>query len=240
MKTTEIIKQQIDALVEGTIFTYADLGLPITRTASGAKTMSRLVAIGKLRRVGKGKFYKPKQTRLGELPPLTDELIRDLIYDRNNKQIGYITGIPAFSQLGLTTQISSKIIIGSANYRRPLRRAGYEISYTKQLNAINEKTIPLLRILDAMKFIKRIPATTTSEVTRILVQLIKELSAAEVRQLTELAKSYTPSVKALLGAILEIINKPVSDLMNDLNPFTNYKLGIAELVLPNKLKWNIL
>ena len=154
--------KKIKGIGAGVIFGYADLDLPTEVQSAALMTISRMVADGTLRKVGKGKFYKPVVSRLGEMPPMIEQLTKDLIF-KDGERIGYITGIPAFSQMGLTTQISSKIVIGAARYRRPLKRGGYEISYTIQPNEITEDSIPLLRILDALKNIKKIPAATPDE-----------------------------------------------------------------------------
>ncbi len=52
---------------------------------------------------------------------------------------------------------------------------------------------------------------------------------------------YTPRTRAILGAILS--NNGDSDIAENLkislNPATKYKLGISDLILTNKHKWNI-
>ena len=55
-----------------------------------------------------------------------------------------------------------------------------------------------------------------------------------------LALKYTPSVRALLGAILEEINLADPELLkNSLNPITKYKIRVAENILTTTEKWNI-
>ena len=41
----------------------------------------------------------------------------------------YITGTAAFASMGLTTQISSSILVGTNKYRRPITRNGVKISF---------------------------------------------------------------------------------------------------------------
>ena len=158
---------------------------------------------------------------------------------KDGKRIGYITGIPAFAQLGLTTQISSKILIGSKSYRRPLKRGNYEISFTKQENDLTEESIPLLRILDSIKFIREIPACTIDEAVLSLLKIILKLDSKDIKKLMVYTKSYPPSVKALLGSILEKNGQDFGPLKLQLNPLTRYNLGILESTLPNKNNWNI-
>lgn len=238
MKSTQVIHQSIEAIGAGVIFGYSDLDLPPEMQTAMAKTLSRLVANGTLRKVGKGKFYKPVFSRLGEMPPMIEQLTKDLIF-KDGERIGYITGTQAFSQMGLTTQVSSKILIGSVRYHRPLKRAGYEISYTIQPNEITEDSIPLLRILDALKNIKRIPAATPDDVVRNVQRQLENLTEDERKSFVNYTMKYSPSVRALSGAILESIDNNSERIKESLNPFTKYSLGISENLLPNKSNWNI-
>ncbi|MDE6715856.1 MAG: hypothetical protein K2J74_05150 [Muribaculaceae bacterium] len=238
MKSTDLILEQIRSIGEGVVFGYSDLNLPADLQGAGAMALSRMVTDKQLKKVGKGKFYKPIVSRLGEMPPMIEQLTKDLLF-KDGRRIGYITGVPAFAQLGLTTQISSKILIAGLAYKRPLKRAGYDISYTKQLNVINDESIPLLRILDALKFIKKIPATTTNQVVEVLKAKIMSLTEIELKCLISYVESYPASVKALLGAILDAIGYDGGDLKRTLSPFTKYNLNISTSVLPTKLNWNI-
>jgi hypothetical protein len=239
MKTRELITNVLKTIPDGMVFDYSTLALPQEYTLVAAQTISRMIKSGELRKVSKGKFYKPKFSRLGEMPPMIEGLTRDLLY-KDGKRIGYITGVQAFSQMGLTTQISSKILIASYNYRRPLKRGGYDISYTLQLNEITDDNILLLRILDALKFIKTIPATTPDMVISQIKTILKTLSGNDLTTLEELSKNYQASTRALLGSILESEFGINGGLKLTLNPFTKYKIGVSSKVLPQKTNWNII
>lgn len=239
MKATRIIQERINAIGFGVIFGYSDLGLPADMQVAGAMALSRMVARNELKKAGRGKFYKPELSRLGEMPLMPEQLTKDLLF-KNDKRIGYVTGAPAFAQMGLTTQISSKILIGSAKYRRPENRAGYIISFTKQVNEITDDTIPMLRFLDALKFIKQIPATAPDEVITVLLQQLKMMPQEQRVQVVDLAMNYSASVRAILGAMLEFLNIECEQLKSSLNVFTTYKPGISGSTLPTIKNWNIL
>src|SRR5690606_15909855 len=106
-----------------------------------------------------GKFYKPEVSIFGELQPEQAQVVKDLL-ESNGKVTGYLTGFSIFSQLGLTTQISNVIQIGRNDIRPMLTRGRYTISFVKQKNVITKNNIPLLQILDAIRYIKKIPDTS--------------------------------------------------------------------------------
>ena len=238
MKSTDIIIKRIDEIGEGKVFTYSDLLLPQEMQSAAAMSLSRMVSENKLKKIGKGKFYKPVYSRLGTMTPLIDELTKDLLYKDGNV-IGYITGIPILAQMGLTTQISSKVLIGSKSYRRPLVRGGYEISFTRQENEITEDNIPLLRFLDAIRFVKKIPACTPESAVKLLSDKISSFSKSVITDLIQLSLSYPASTKALLGAMLETKGMEASILKANINPFSKYNINIGAEILPNKSNWNI-
>ncbi len=232
------IKDTLNAFPEGKVFSITDFDVEQDKQSALVKALSRLVANGTIKKVSKGKYYKPQQTIFGELKPVGIELVKDLL-ERNGQLAGYITGTAAFAQMGLTTQISSLITIGTNKYRRPTRRGDYRVTFLLQPNTITEANIPLLRTLDALKLIKEIPATTPDESIKVLCERIRTMSADEQENLAELAKGYAPSVRALLGATLESIGAETFGLRSTLNGVTTYKIPISSEALPTKSNWNI-
>ena len=86
---SNIIKQ-IELIPEGKIFTFADLDFPIEKFANVAVIISMLSKEKTLVRVGKGAYYRPKQSSLGlgVLPVYQDEQLGYL----TRKLDGYLTG----------------------------------------------------------------------------------------------------------------------------------------------------
>ena len=101
------IREKIECFPTGYVFTLSDFGLDASYDLALAKLLSRMSAKGEIVRVAKGKYYKPKQTIFGALKPAYDELVKDFLI-KNGKMIGYISGVSAFSTMGLTTQISNQ------------------------------------------------------------------------------------------------------------------------------------
>lgn len=233
------VKQKIADTTDGVVLTIGDFNVDAQYQGALVKALNRLVDQGKLKRLSKGKYYKPRNTIFGTLKPVPEEITKDFL-EKNGKLVGYITGNRAFALMGLTTQITSSILIGTNRYRHPLKREDYTISFLHQHNPITEENIPLLRILDALKFIKDIPASSPDNVVILLGSTISALSKEDQKRLTELAENYTAFVRALLGAIMEQNGLDTALLKKGLNGTTNYKLPISEQALPNKKSWNIL
>ena len=233
------IKERLAAADYGTVLTISDFGIEPRYQATLVRALNRKVATGELQKVGKGKYYKPKKTVFGTLSPTPSEIVKDLLV-KNGKTVGYITGTSAFASMGLTTQITSAIMVGMSRYRRPTIRGEAKISFLVQPNPITEENIPFLRILDAIKLIREIPATTPDESVAVLGKTISALSREQIQLLCQLAEAYKPSTRALLGAILENSKLPTFGLELTLNGVTTYRLPISEKTLPNKQNWNIL
>lgn len=234
----EQIKQKIASFPEGMVFTISDFGLDPSNAPALAKALSRMASSGELCKVSKGKYYKPKETLLGKIKPANSEIVKDFL-EKDCKVIGYITGPQAFATMGLTSQISSSIVIGTSKYRRPMQRGEYNISFLRQDNPITKDNIELLRILDAIKMFREIPAVTPDSVCKTIISIIKALPIEKRRELESLSLSYTSYVRALLGAMFEYIGEPASSVRKTLNGVTSYKLPISKYVLPNKSNWNI-
>lgn len=240
MKITEYITNSIDRLPKGYVFTYADFIGKVKNREAIIKALNRMAASGKIAKLSKGKFYKPEDSAFGKLQPNRYQLVKDLL-EEDGKIIGYLTGYSIYNQLGLTSQISNIIQIGRNTVRPGFRRGEYKISFVLQKNTITKDNIPLLQILDSIRYIKKIPDTTISSACKILLEIIRKLSKEDKATLVRLALKYPPAARALLGAILDEIGKSslTEPLLKSLNPITIYKLPGAEKVLSSLNKWNI-
>lgn len=159
----------------------------------------------------------------------------------NGKIVGYLTGLSIYNQLGFSTQVSNSIQIGK-NEVRPqfVRGRRYFISFVKQKNTINKENIYALQLLDVLRFINKIPDVTIENTLKRFIDLLKKMESKEISNLQRLALKYQPSVRALLGAILDQLNFGETDLLkNSLNPITRYNLKGADKILSTTEKWNI-
>lgn len=239
MKSTDYIAYTINRLPKGYVFTYDDFSNEVNNKETVIKALNRMAASGKIEKLSKGKYFKPEKTVFGNLEPSQKQIVKDLLED-NGKIIGYLTGLSIYNQLGFTTQVSNTIQIGKNEVRHQFTRGRYSISFVKQKNTINKENIYALQLLDVLRFINKIPDTTIENTLKRFIELLKKLETKEISNLQRLALKYKPSVRALLGAILEQINLgELVILENSLNPITKYNLKGADKILSTTEKWNI-
>lgn len=241
MKTTAYIAFKIDRLPKGYVFTYADFTTEVIQKEAVIKALNRMVASGKIAKLSKGKYYKPENTPFGNLQPNQSQVVKDLL-EENGKITGYLTGYSIYNQLGLTTQVSNTIQIGKNQVRPNFKRERYTIAFVKQKNTITKENIPLLQILDAIRYIKKIPDANIETSCKRFLAIIKNLSETETNTLVRLAIKYSPATRALLGALLEQLQlgKTTEALFKSLNPITKFKLAGVAKVLSTTEKWNII
>ena len=179
-------------------------------------------------------------TEFGELKPDTYQVVKDLL-QKDKKVIGYLTGFSVFNSLFLTTQVSNTIQIGFNNEKKAITRGMYKIRFIKQANKITEDNIPLLQILDSIRFIKDIPDTDQDQSCKRFIDIIKELSPERLNKLKKLVLKYNASTRALTGAIIDMLENDNSTqtIFESLNPATSYSFSISERTLPTKDKWRI-
>lgn len=204
------------------------------------KALNRLVKSGKLNKLSKGRYYKPETTPFGELLPEPEQLVKDLL-EEDGKIVGYLTGHSMYNRLGLTTQVSPIIQIGKNEVRPRFKRKHYTIAFVKQKNTIAKQNIPLLQLLDAIRYIKKIPDTTLEKSCERLMIILKEIPREDLERMLRLALKYSPGTRALLGAMLDEIEKETmtTSLLKSLNSITKYKFPGVAKVLSTTKKWSI-
>lgn len=240
MKITEYIAFNIDRLPKGYVFTYANFIAEVNRKEAVIKALNRMVASGKIAKLAKGKYYKPENTPFGNLQPSQVQVVKDLL-EENGKITGYLTGYGIYNQLGLTTQVSNTIQIGKNQIRPNFIRERYKIAFLKQKNTITKESIPLLQLLDAIRYIKKIPDATVEASCARFLAIIKNLTDKEINTLVRLALNYPPATRALVGSLLDQLQKgnTIELLFKSLNPITTYRLTGASKVLSTADKWNM-
>ncbi len=139
MVESKQIERSMLSFPEGTIFTIGDLNLPMFSWDNIRVKLGRMAMKGILRRAGKGRFYRPKISIFGEVPPGEEEIVKDLLW-KGDKPIGYITGYYTWNQLGLTTQICGIIQIGINGVKKNLDRGNYIKKLENEIRRIDGYT----------------------------------------------------------------------------------------------------
>lgn len=237
MSVAKITREFVKNIEDGQIFTFDDI--PTSSKASVAIELSRLFKKGLIKKVSKGRYFKPKMRVFGEVGPSSDDKISK--YLDSTEGVSYETGFNSFRQLGLTTQISKTITIATNKPYRKVKIDNINLKFVPKRVDVKVEDIYLLQILDAIKDIKKIPATTPSQSFVFLKNLIEKESSENQIKLTKYAKKYTPRTKALLGAILKELgnNECAYELKDSLNVLTTFKLGISSEIIKDKKYWNI-
>lgn len=222
------------------MFTCGDFDADVQKKEAVIKALNRMAASGKIAKLSKGRYYKPESTPFGELQPDRRQIVKDLL-EENGKITGYLTGLSIYNQLGLTTQVSNTLQIGKNQIRPSFKRERYTITFIQQKNTIMRENVPLLQILDAIRYIKKIPDATIESSCKRFLAILKGTSDKDKRSLLRLALKYPPATRALLGALLDQIGQAdlTEQLLRSLNPITKYNLEGAAKVLSTADKWNI-
>lgn len=239
MGVEQKIRNRINRFADGETFTYEKLSIDPKDYIAAAKAIERMIDRGLIKRVSTGIFYKPQKTIFGELKPNEEEQLKPYLFE-NRKRIAYVTGVSLYNQLGLTTQVPSKIKIASRDKRVSISRGALKASPVKSYVDVTDKNYYLLGILDALKDFNKIPDMNKQTGIQRLTQLLKELNAKEITLLIQSALAYPPRVRAFLGALLESIKltDKLSQLKESLNPLSTYNYEIEEF-LSTAQNWNI-
>ena len=235
MSVAQVVRSFIDNVENGTLFSYADIASD--KKSVIAIELSRLNKQGIVKRLSKGKYYKPKEGFFGEVAPSDTEVLKSYLSAPNT----YITGLKAFNEMGLTSQVPHVITIATQKQARRVKIKNLTIQFVTIKQNIKKEDIYLLRVLDAIESMKTIPDTTKDEVVSYVKNFMQNLSSEEVNTMTQYTLKYRPKTKAIFGAILEILgyNEQAQQVQKLLNPLSNYKVDISTNILPNKAQWKI-
>lgn len=240
MTISKQISQQINLFPEDILFGYKELNINQQDYITAAKALERLQKKGVIKKISKGKFFKPKMTIFGEKKPSEEQILKSYLY-KEGKRVAYITGTYLYNQLGLTTQIPSTIRIASRDKSITIKTLSVKASPARSYVDVTEENYQILGFLDAIKDLKQIPDVDINLAVRIFQTRIKQLNEKQIQDMVEYALAYPSRVRALLGAILEAmcIKTNIELLRKSLNPLSSYKLGISTNILTTAPNWNI-
>lgn len=231
------VKKQINKLGSGSVFGLKDFA-EIKNSQAVLLELSRLSKKGIINRLTKGKYFLPKKSKFGNLPPDEQKVLNQIVIDNG----GYLGGVIALNRFGVTTQVPSQITIRGARSTRKLKIGNLNIKFTRTGNQEASNSAPILiDIIEAARLIKRTPDGNIEKTLNRISLAIKKCNEEELSELVELVKMERPYVRAIIGAQMENVGlKIYEELKSTLNPITKYKLNIEKSLLPNKDEWGII
>ena len=188
-----------------------------------AQALSRLSRQGIIQRIGKGLYYKPRQTAFGPSKP-NISLLRSL--PLRGKGV-FPAGGAAANFLGFSTQNPAKIEVATNGSSLPRLLIGKDtIVHTRRPDTWKKFSGKDAAILDFLRqrgeFSERSPEGTV----RRLLKLLRE--PGQFERLLHAALSEPPRVRAMLGAIgqeLGCSRNQLSALRSSLNPISRFDFG---------------
>jgi hypothetical protein len=129
MTVTKQIEARINQLPEGTLI-FIDDFLDVFEYENARKALQRVYGSGEIMRLGRGMYYKPKESELlGILKPSAEQ-IAEAIAKRDKARI-IPTGSYAQYRLGLTTQIPMNVVYLTDGSPRKVQVGNQKITFKK-------------------------------------------------------------------------------------------------------------
>lgn len=224
-QTAKLVRQQIEAGGER-LWRLEDFGtLPF---GAVAQALSRLHRAGKLERLGKGIYFRPRQTVFGASRP-NPALLRGVAA---RKARLFPAGLSAANALGFTTQNPAKAEIATTARSIPRLLQGDDtVVHTRRPLAWESLSETDAAVLEFLRLRGEPSELGGRETIQRLLNLLAE--KGRFSRLAAVAPTEPPRVRAMLGALGEELGAPsglLKSLRASLNPLTRFDFGVfAEL-----------
>ena len=201
---------------------------------AAAQTLSRLAADGVIERVSKGLYYRARETALGKSRP-NPASIQKLASAR---KAVFPSGIAAANLLGFTTQTARRSEISTSALSVPRKLVGSDaIVHVRRPEAWARLSSHEAAILDFLRRGGRTGELSSELTIKKTLELLAEKGCFE--RLLKVADTEPPRVRALLGALGELLRKKDASLKRlrvSLNPYSKFDFGMFA-GLPNARSW---
>jgi hypothetical protein len=192
-----------------------------------AQTLSRLARSGKLQRLSKGIYYRPRQTSFGKSMASPAALQKLLPKGR-----AFPSGISAANLLGFTTQMPKQKEIATSAGSLPRKLVGADtIIHTRRPAHWDKLTDEEAAWLDFLRNAGKTSELSPEETANKAIALLKEKGRFE--RLLKIAISEPPRSRAILGALGDEMGKKpamLNKLRDSLNPLSRYDFGLFATV----------
>jgi hypothetical protein len=198
---------------------FSELSFPAV-----AQALSRLARQGRLRRLGKGLYYRPRETTFGPSLP-NPAVIRALPL---RQRAVFPVGVAAANLLGFTTQNPAQVELATDGLSLPRLIVGKEtVIHTRRPAAWRSLSETDAALLDFLRNRGAASELAPEKTVRKLLGHFREPGRFE--RLLDVAQSEPPRVRAILGAIGQQLGQPQSGLAQlraSLNPLSRFDFGI--------------
>jgi hypothetical protein len=224
------VRQQIEAGGER-VWRMSDFaGLPFPAVA---QTLSRMTRQGQLRRLGKGLYYRQRQTAFGPSLP-NPAVIRSLPV----RQRAFPAGLAAANLLGFTTQNPARIELATEGMSLPRLIVGADaVVHTRRPPAWRSLSDTEAALLDFLRNRGETSELSPQETVQRLLAHLREPGRYE--RVLQAAATEPPRVRAILGAVGQELQQPpgvLNWLRASLNPLSRFEFGILS-ALPPAQEW---
>lgn len=218
--TAETVRKRIESGGER-VWRLSDFeNMPFTAVA---QALSRLSRQGVIQRLGKGLYYRSRQTTFGQSKPNSSQL-RSLPIQRNEI---FPAGNSAANLLGFTTQNAAKIEVATTGLSLPRLIVGKEtVIHTRRPESWKGLSPKEAAILDFLRQGGKTGELSPEETVHKLLEHFDENGLFE--RLVQIAESEPPRVRAILGAIGQQIGEEesyLSFLRKSLNQLSKFDFG---------------
>ena len=171
MSTAAAVNQAIDRVMPDRYLGYEEFPQYMETPGAVVRAVNRSVENGRLKRVEKGRFYRPRKGVLGSMPVSDEALLQDLLY-RNGRRCGYVTGPALYNRLGLTTQVPKTIAVATNRAAQTKEYGTIRIKLVPRRAPISDSTVPLLETLDALRDARKMPDAGAGRVLKVLGKVL--------------------------------------------------------------------
>ncbi len=220
MSTAKNVRKQIESSGER-VWRLADF--ESMSPVAVVKALSRLSRQGIIQRLGKGLYYRPRQTAFGPSKPNISQLPFLTI---RRKGI-FPVGVAAANLLGFSTQNAANIEVATNGLSLPRLLIGKEaIIHTRRPESWLKLSNKEAAILDFLRNRGNYSELTLEGTVHKLLEHFREPRL--FKRLFHAAESEPPRVRAMLGAIGQEIGcseNDLSELRKSLNPLSRFDFG---------------